>query len=103
MKTLIAIATTLTVLLISTAEGATPCMVHELDVLEGLPIIQLQTYENTLPNIGMEQFYCAAPLGFLHGIGLEMGKTQYGLSSRSYPQIKAALEEIDILIGGQIF
>lgn len=55
------------------------------------------------PLIGFEYFFNAPPLGFIHGIGLEMAKSHNALHLRSYNQLKAALEEIEVLIGGQIF
>jgi hypothetical protein len=44
-----------------------------------------------------------ASIGFVHGIGVEMAIMRYNLLIRSYIQIKAALEEIDVLIGGDVF
>jgi|GEM_PF-2864702 len=103
MKTLFTIVIALSVLMIFPAKASNLIVVHRPDIPVRYTIPQLQTTDTSRSSMDMEPFFCAAPLGFLHGIGLEMGRTQYGLSSRSYPQIKAALEEIDILIGGQIF
>ncbi|WP_291784181.1 hypothetical protein [Cecembia sp.] len=42
-------------------------------------------------------------LGAIHGIGVEVVRLGLNIQTRSYSQIKAALEEVDVLIGGDLF
>lgn len=51
----------------------------------------------------LQEFCQLNSLGAIHGIGVEVIRLGLNIQARTYSQIKAALEEVDVLIGGDIF